>query len=1032
MKATALLILLAFWHATAFAADTDVDAYLKHIKPVLKERCFACHGALKQKGKLRLDTAAAMRTKGIFKDGELLSRITSSDLEERMPPEGEALHAHEIEAIKKWMAKGAPGPTAEKPEDDPASHWAFQRIERPKGLAGGDANPIDVYFAALHKSKGLVPQPAAARTLLLRRLYLDLTGLPPTAEQLASKQPLPKIIDGLLASPHYGERWGRHWMDVWRYSDWYGLGKEVRDSQKHLWRWREWIVTSLNENKGYDRMISEMLAGDEVAPNDPKIIAATGFLARSYYKFNRTTWLDNTVEHTGKAFMGLTMNCAKCHDHKYDPINHVDYYKFRAIFEPYHVRVDGISGETNLDKDGLTRAYDGNLDAPTYLHKRGQESSPAKDKKIQPGPPTFIERAWQAPKPIKLPVEAWNPGVKKFLQEAHLAKAQAKVAKARAQLQKQNPGKEKTSVPVKHKTPLAKPTVGGTVLVDGFQKARPDLWELVGKDWRYQGGLLSLTKPSLGGSYLRSKLSHPQDFELSVKFQTTGGKQWKSTGIRFDVDKDGKNSHTVYASAHAGGKVHLFHTVAGKDIYSKAFSKRPIKLNQEYVLNLKVRGDLINAALDGQFLFAFKLPRRQAGSIELFAYDATADFYAIELKTLPANIALKTTNQKAAPIVASDITDLAKAQLNLAETEYAFLKACIDADNAIYRKIGKGSAATAGRLQVKVALAKTQVDMLNPKKKANALKQVKKLNASLKSGKFSKSYPPLPGASQKSLLKLKNKDSQASPTYPKTSTGRRTALAKWLTHRDHPLAARVAVNHIWLRHFGTPLVETVVDFGLRAPKPLHQDLLDYLAVELIESGWDMKHLHRLMLSSKAWQRNSSNFAADKKTLANDLSNQYYWRMNNRRMEAQVVRDSLLSLAGTLDLTQGGPSVAASPKVRRRSLYLFHSRDGRSKFLATFDDADVFACYRRSESIVPQQALAMMNSQTAVEATSKIASGFKPDMGSEAFVQAAFLKILAREPTAIERTESLSFLKTQPKRDYFIHVLINHNDFLVIR
>jgi len=334
-----------------------------------------------------------------------------------MPPEGEPLHAHEIKAIQQWLAEGAPAHEGEEPEADPKSHWAFQRIERPKGIDSAKGNPIDVYFAERHKSEVLVPQQEAARTILLRRLYLDLIGLPPTEEQLASKEPLPKIIDEVLDSPHYGERWGRHWMDVWRYSDWYGLGNEIRDSQKYLWRWRDWVVNSLNENKGYDQMVREMLAGDELAPNDPEAIAATGFLARSYYKFNRTTWLDNTIEHTGKAFMGLTMNCAKCHDHKYDPIDHLDYYKFRAIFEPYQVRVDAVPGQLDLAKNGLTRVYDGNLGAATYLHKRGEESKADKSRIIAPGPPAFLEMTkWQSPEPIELPLEAWRPDMQKFVQ----------------------------------------------------------------------------------------------------------------------------------------------------------------------------------------------------------------------------------------------------------------------------------------------------------------------------------------------------------------------------------------------------------------------------------------------------------------------------------------------------------------------------------------------------------------------------------------------------------------------------------------
>jgi hypothetical protein len=166
----------------------------------------------------------------------------------------------------------------------------------------------------------LTPQPEAARHVLLRRLSLDLIGLPPTGEEVAaftndtSVDAYEKVVERLLASPHYGERWGRHWMDVWRYSDWAGYGDKVRDSQPHIWRWRDWIVESLNEDKPYDRMVQEMLARDELAPTDSKVLRATGFLVRNWYMFNRDTWLDRTVEHTGKAFLGLTFNCAPIRD----------------------------------------------------------------------------------------------------------------------------------------------------------------------------------------------------------------------------------------------------------------------------------------------------------------------------------------------------------------------------------------------------------------------------------------------------------------------------------------------------------------------------------------------------------------------------------------------------------------------------------------------------------------------------------------------------------------------------------------------
>ena len=1031
---TRLFAIILFTTGIASAGAVE---YLRDIKPVLKARCYACHGALKQKAGLRVDSAENLRkgskrgdvlALGQAEPGKLLVRLTAADADELMPPEGAPLKQEEIKAIREWIAAGAPVPQSETAEADPREHWAFQVPNRVP-LPGNAGNPIDDLLEARLAKRGLKAQPPAERTILIRRLYLDLIGLPPTEEQLQDERRWEAIVEELLASPYYGERWARHWMDIWRYSDWYGLGDEVRDSQKQLWRWRDWIVTSLNENKGYDQMVREMLAADEITPRNLETVAATGFLARSYYKFNRTTWLDNTVEHTGKAFMGLTMNCAKCHDHKYDPIDHLDYYKFRAIFEPYHVRVDAMPGELDLANNGITRVYDGNLDAATYLHERGDESKADKKRKISAAPPAFLASGWEPPKPIDLPLEAWRPDMQDFVQNGYLSQKLARVAEAEVQLKKLKLDKA-AQERKRAKSEGIRPVKGEAILTDDFSEPRPDLWTVFGSDSRYQDDSLSITKPSLDTTYLRSKVKHPRDFELELKFKTTGGQKWKSTGIRFDVDESGDNSHFVYTSVF-GAKVHLAQTIGGKDEYTQAVAKRSIKLNQIYTLGLKVRDRLINVSLDGEFLFAYTLPRRQPGAVQIMAYDAVTEFHGIDVWNLPAQVVLEKAGDAVTATVTAETIKLAEARLGLAKAEYAFAKARVDADNAALRKEGSGSAEAVGKSQIEAGLAKAKVDLFDSKKSAEAEKTIMKLEADLKSGKFP-DREPLP-FSQVSLINTPNKDALPSDGgYPKTSSGRRTALANWLTHRDHPLTARVAVNHIWLRHFGTPLVETVNDFGLRAPRPLHQDLLDYLAVEFIESGWDMKYLHRLILTSKAWQRSSSNLAADKKTLAADPGNLHYWRMNGRRMEAQVVRDSLLHLAGTLDLAQRGPSVTPSPDARRRSLYFFHSRDGRSRFLATFDDADVFACYRRSESIVPQQALAMMNSQTAAASAKQIAAVFETNISSEALVRAAFSMILARPPAQAELVESLAYLKAQPKREHFIHALINLNDFLMIR
>ena len=207
-------------------------------------------------------------------------------------------------------------------------------------------------------------------------------GVPPTPlewDQWLSAQDArwyEQLVDQLLEDPRYGDRRARHWMDIWRFSDWWGLGEQLRNSQHHMWHWRDWIVESLNSDLAYDKMVRLMLAADESHPNDLGRLRATGFLWRNDFLFNRHQWMEETVEHVSKALLGLTMNCAKCHDHKYDPIEQVDFYRMRAFFEPDHVRQDSVPGESNLTRDGIPRAFDRVLDAPTYRFERGQEADP--------------------------------------------------------------------------------------------------------------------------------------------------------------------------------------------------------------------------------------------------------------------------------------------------------------------------------------------------------------------------------------------------------------------------------------------------------------------------------------------------------------------------------------------------------------------------------------------------------------------------------------------------------------------------------
>ncbi len=274
-------------------------------------------------------------------------------------------------------------------------------------------------------------------------------------------------------------------------------------------------------------------------------------------------------------------------------------------------------------------------------------------------------------------------------------------------------------------------------------------------------------------------------------------------------------------------------------------------------------------------------------------------------------------------------------------------------------------------------------------------------------------------------------------THPKTSTGRRLALARWITSRENPLTARVAVNHIWLRHFNEPLVERMFDFGLRSPKPAHSDLLDWLAVQFIEDGWSMKKLHRLMVTSGAYRRASSAGQAPNPSSKLDPDNHFFWRMNARRAEAEAVRDSILHLGGSLDLATGGPPIdnKQGQKVLRRSIFFRHDKERQMTFLSLFDGAKVNECYRRHPTVAPQQALAMYNSPIAAAQSQKIASAFAPN-GNREFIDALFEHILCRPPTPGEREECETFLADIPDRgrarQQLTLVLLNHNDFVTIR
>jgi hypothetical protein len=870
--------------------------YTKDIKPLLHERCYACHGALKQKSKLRLDTVELMLKGGedgaVVERGKpdkslLIERVISTDADERMPPEheGEPFSAAQVALLREWIAAGAPAPADEKAETDPKEHWAFRPRVRPAVPVVANAkwvrNPIDAFLAKRHEEHGLTPQPEASRAVLLRRLYLDLIGLPPTPDEITAFENdsapdwYERTVNRLLDDKRHGERWARHWMDIWRYSDWWGLGDQHRYSQKHMWHWRDWMVESLNADTPYDEMIRLMLAADESHPADLQKLRATGFLARNWFLFNRNSWLDETVEHVSKAFLGLTMNCAKCHDHKYDPIAQADYYRMRAFFEPYQVRLDMVPGEADLVRDGIPRAFDGLLDTPTFRFVRGDEGKPDKSKAITPGVPAFLAFKDVTIQPVALPQEAWQPERRSWVLDSHFTAARKKAESA----------------------------------TSAVAQAKEKLLAAKSGDSAAQGDL---------------KVA-----ELALAVATAELLSVECRRAAMRVGWARADAGTSPASAALG------------DIERDA-SSAAIRAERE-VAAAKARHALAQSEL--------RLTRAPAAQKPAIEKQCKADRESLE----------KATKAVVAPVAATDkVTPLYGAQW------------------------------TATRF--------------------------------LSSGK----------------------DDPTVEFGPKSS-GRRTALADWITDPRNPLTARVAVNHLWSRHMGTPLVPNVFEFGLHSAPITHPQLLDWLASELVDNGWSMKHLHRLIVTSAAY-RMSSSAAGGETNLAKDPDNLRWWRRLPVRIEAEVVRDSILALTGELDTAMGGPSVPAASQAdsKRRSLYFFHSDLEQNLFLTAFDAASVKECYRRDQSIVPQQALALSNSRLVHDGASLIAKRLAanvPPGDDAAFVQQAFRDVLGALPHEAELAACVKTMEAWRKlpdstpdqaRAHLVWALLNHNDFVTLR
>lgn len=916
--------------ATVSAAEPLIT-YEQHVRPVLKAHCFQCHGEAGEREAgldLRLARLIAQGGEsgpaivpGMPDKSLLIDRLRAGE----MPPTDKKLSTAEIDLIARWIAAGAKTTEAE-PEtvgDTPQftelerQHWAFQPIRRPMPPAvRGAATPIDAFLLAKLAAAGQTFSPEADRPTLLRRAWFDLVGLPPPPAEIEafvgdnSPHAWPNAIDRLLASPRYGERWGRHWLDVAGYADSEGYSDDdaVRES---AFRYRDYVIRSFNADKPFDQFIQEQLAGDEMvappyanlSPEAVEKLTATGFLRMAPdgtgspgvdANVARNQVVADTVQIVSTSLLGLTVHCAQCHDHRYDPIAQTDYYRLRAVFEPA-------------------------LDWKNWRAPAGRRISLRTDAERQAAATIEAEAA--------------------AIDAQRQVKAQEYIDRTLEEELALAPAEKREALRIAYKTPDKDRSADQRALLNEYP---------------------SVGNISVGSLYLYD-----------------GRRDEKAR--RLDGERRQKEQQYV-AAAQA------------RELEKLPEADRPA----------------VQAAL------AAKAETRTADQIALLAKYPSVSVNAGNLNEFD-------------PTAAAELAAMTQAAAELRATKAAEdLKRYSDRAAEVRARIPKEEfvrALTEPAQPPPATFVFFRGDIQQPKQ------QVLPGDLTVLAGVTSTDVP--------------DKDPALA------TSGRRLAFARHLTDGRHPLVARVLVNRVWLGHFGRGLVGTPADFGALGERPTHPELLDWLADEFMARGWSIKTLHRLVMTSAAYQQAShvkvsvgQSGPENQPAAAADSDNQLYGRMSIRRMEAEVVRDAVLSISGQLSDAMFGPpvpvmedevgqivigrenldgerkpgqAVSLGGEEYRRGLYVQVRRSRPLGLLETFD-APLMSpnCESRNFSTVASQSLVFMNSAFIIDAADHFARRLQREAGSNARdrIVRAWLLAFGRKPTDVETADAEAFLARQ--------------------
>jgi len=975
------------------ANDPGIDFFESKIRPVLVEHCYKCHSHQSKmtKNGLALDSATGWRNGGDSgpaivptkpSESLLVKAIRYGDESLQMPPAGKLPDAV-IADIEKWIAMGAPDPrttvigtamTAEQAK----KWWAFQPMSHSSlgGSLSVNGMRIDELIKTKLTDKQLSRNPPTDPRTLVRRIYLDLWGLPPTPYQVnefvesASRNRLStveKLIDHLMSSPHFGERWGRHWLDVARFAE--SSGYEHDNPRHNAYQYRDFVIEAFRRDLPFDKFVQWQIAGDELAPDEPMALKATGFLAAGLMNGQvterealkeRYEVFDDWIGTTGTAFLGLTVGCARCHDHKFDAIATKEYYRLAANF------TSAVRNNMNVPRD-VTDFRRGSA-----VHERQIEELAEQCRRFEKSA-LPLAKSWRAKSP-EPPAPPWL-----------------------------------------------------TITADEFKS---------GKTFRGLETDLDLTQQP-DGSYLFTRINSdvgPMSFTISSTLE-------KIAYIRLEAltDESLPNFGPGFGE-HGDFRVNVSMKVAptGDGAKAKSIKMEKIKATTgdkpggvSWTVNSKHSGhdqavvfkllEPIGTADGAKLTITLQCPPdTDSGRLTIGRFRIGIAAIDSDPDPLGPQMAHDEYVQGLSDFVDDKLTPALVRLFCLTNAEWQQLDlAARDAQRNWKRPpydvsfgVTEGVIPYRMKIQGPDLYDLTHVLKRGDPNKPDVVAEPGVLSFLVR-GDLSRWYKPPPTGSR--------------------TSHRRAALARWLTDVENgagALTARVIVNRLWQHHFGRGLVNTPSDFGAQGDKPTHPELIEYLASELIRSGWSLKHVHRLILTSATYQQSSD---ANKAGQQVDPESTLLWRYPPHRLEAEAIRDCLLAVSGRLDPKPMGPG-SLDEKMTRRSVYFTVKRSKLIPALVQLDWPEALSGVgKRTTTTVPTQALWMLNNPQVRECAAALAAKLEGKSDNEA-ISIAYELCVSRPPTSSERDAALGFLKSGngDSRTDFVHTLFMLQEFVTIR